>query len=128
MPNNPLEKAKNSIELSQDGSPAGVRPGLTSGTPAFERGRAVWSVVMGLIIVVIAGFLFWINAHRNGLKNSSARPAAVDKALLREIPTAKFTDVTAAAGIHFVHNDGSYGEKLLPETTGGGCAFFDFDN
>jgi hypothetical protein len=45
-----------------------------------------------------------------------------------EIPAARFTDITAAAGITFVHHNGAYGDKLLPETMGGGCAFFDFDN
>ncbi len=38
----------------------------------------------------------------------------------------RFTDVTAA-GIGFVHRNGAYGDKLLPETMGGGVAFFDFD-
>jgi hypothetical protein len=39
----------------------------------------------------------------------------------------QFTDVTAQAGIHFTHNAGRSGKKYLPETTGAGCAFFDFD-
>jgi hypothetical protein len=38
-----------------------------------------------------------------------------------------FTDVSAAAGIKFVHNSGRAGKKYLPETMGSGCAFFDFD-
>jgi len=38
-----------------------------------------------------------------------------------------FTDVTGAAGIHFKHNNGAYGGKLLPETLGAGCAFLDYD-
>jgi hypothetical protein len=38
-----------------------------------------------------------------------------------------FTDITAAAGIHFRHNNGAYGGKLLPETLGSGCAFLDYD-
>jgi hypothetical protein len=44
-----------------------------------------------------------------------------------EIPSVKFTDITAAAGIQFVHNNGAFGDKLLPETLGGGVAFFDYD-
>ncbi len=36
-------------------------------------------------------------------------------------------DVTAAAGIRFRHNSGAYGNKLLPETLGSGCAFLDYD-
>ena len=38
-----------------------------------------------------------------------------------------FRDVTAQAGIHFVHNAGRSGKKFLPETLGSGCAFFDAD-
>ena len=38
-----------------------------------------------------------------------------------------FTDVTAQAGIRFVHNSGRAGKKYLPETMGSGCAFFDAD-
>jgi len=38
-----------------------------------------------------------------------------------------FTDVTAKAGIHFIHNAGRTGKKYLPETLGAGCAFFDAD-
>ncbi len=45
-----------------------------------------------------------------------------------EIPTANFKDITKEAGITFVHNNGAYGDKLLPETLGGGVAFFDYDN
>ncbi|HEV2830227.1 MAG TPA: CRTAC1 family protein [Pyrinomonadaceae bacterium] len=40
----------------------------------------------------------------------------------------EFTDVSAAAGIHFKHNSGAFGKKYLPETLGNGCAFLDFDN
>lgn len=35
--------------------------------------------------------------------------------------------MTAASGIHFRHNNGAYGGKLLPETLGPGCAFLDYD-
>ena len=42
--------------------------------------------------------------------------------------TVQFHDVTAQAGIHFVHNNGAFGKKYLPETLGPGCAFIDYDN
>jgi hypothetical protein len=45
-----------------------------------------------------------------------------------EVPVAKFTDITKEAGITFTHVNGAYGDKLLPETMGGGVAFFDYDN
>lgn len=39
-----------------------------------------------------------------------------------------FTDITQQAGIRFVHNNGAFGKKYLPETLGPGCAFIDYDN
>jgi len=44
-----------------------------------------------------------------------------------QMPVVRFTDVTAKAGIRFVHNAGKTGKKFLPETMGAGCAFFDAD-
>ncbi len=40
----------------------------------------------------------------------------------------KFTDITQAAGIDFIHNTGAFGQKYLPETMGSGCAFIDYNN
>jgi hypothetical protein len=42
-------------------------------------------------------------------------------------PALRLVDVTAAAGIDFHHFNGAYGDKLLPETMGSGCAFLDYD-
>ena len=42
-------------------------------------------------------------------------------------PGFRLVDVTTSAGIHFRHNSGAYGGKLLPETLGAGCAFLDYD-
>jgi len=39
-----------------------------------------------------------------------------------------FRDVTPRAGVHFVHNNGAFGKKFLPETLGPGVAFIDYDN
>jgi enediyne biosynthesis protein E4 len=43
-------------------------------------------------------------------------------------PGFRFSDVTSSAGIHFHHNSGAFGGKLLPETLGSGCAFLDYDH
>ena len=43
-------------------------------------------------------------------------------------PSIPFTDVSALAGVVFRHENGAYGERLLPETMGGGVAFFDYDD
>jgi hypothetical protein len=39
-----------------------------------------------------------------------------------------FRDITQQAGLHFVHNNGAFGKKFLPETLGPGVAFIDYDN
>ena len=45
-----------------------------------------------------------------------------------EASTVQFRDVTQQAGIHFVHNNGAFGKKFLPETMGPGVAVIDYDN
>ena len=50
------------------------------------------------------------------------------KAATVEIPQIPFTDITTEAGIDYTHYDGKQGERLLPETMGGGSGFFDYDN
>jgi len=47
---------------------------------------------------------------------------------LARAQSIQFRDITAKAGIHFVHNNGAFGKKYLPETMGPGCAFIDYDN
>jgi enediyne biosynthesis protein E4 len=42
-------------------------------------------------------------------------------------PMLAFTDVSGPAGLRFRHANGAYGQKLLPETLGSGCAFLDAD-
>jgi len=45
-----------------------------------------------------------------------------------EASRIQFRDVTQSAGIRFVHNNGAFGKKFLPETMGPGVAFIDYDN
>jgi hypothetical protein len=67
-------------------------------------------------------FVILVFAARAGTDSLSAqRESRADR------PPIVFTDVTASAGIHFVHNNGAFGRKYLPETLGSGCLFLDFD-
>ncbi len=67
---------------------------------------------------------------------STATPPAASPDPSRETAAAQvrpsgpieFADVTAPAGIHFKHNTGAFGKKLLPETMGSGVCFIDYDN
>jgi hypothetical protein len=52
------------------------------------------------------------------------RPLAVQAASL---PAVKFVEITKEAGINFIHKNGAFGDKLLPETMGSGVAFLDYD-
>ncbi len=59
--------------------------------------------------------------------------ALLGSSLLQTVPAAshvsrlRFTDITADAGIDFVHERGAEGLKHLPETMGPGAAWIDFD-
>jgi hypothetical protein len=55
-------------------------------------------------------------------------PAAAVAAGPAVAATSLFRDITKQSGIDFVHVNGTYGEKLLPEAMGGGVAFLDYDN
>jgi len=64
-----------------------------------------------------------------GMGIAAGALAAAGVVLSAEGPKALpvFNDVTAQAGIRFVHNSGRAGKKYLPETLGSGCAFVDLD-
>src|SRR5437899_2179538 len=93
-------------------------------------GRAIrWSLIALALLAIIGGIVIYV-VHRRApappSQLTNITPPA-NPARSASVPAAPFTDVTAAAGIHFVHNNGAYGEKLLPETMGGGVAFLDYD-
>jgi enediyne biosynthesis protein E4 len=92
---------------------------------AFRRSL----IVLLLIGLVVAG-VFFVTEQKPAPAPRLADPAAPESPPLplSKVPEALFIDITSEAGIRFVHNSGATGEKLLPETMGGGVGFFDFDN
>ena len=102
-----------------------------SQTNAPIRLASRWSMLIWVVVPLAVAVAIWrFNrpaATPPGPQNIHAAPEALAKAVA-EIPIAKFADVTAASGVKFVHENGAYGDKLLPETMGGGVAFLDFDN
>ncbi|PYX14983.1 MAG: CRTAC1 family protein [Acidobacteria bacterium] len=49
--------------------------------------------------------------------------------MLPEVPQFPFEEIPPEkSGIQWVHSNGKSAEKYLPETTGAGCAFLDYDN
>lgn len=57
----------------------------------------------------------------------AAAPAPKTAAPAPPQPGIRFTDITAASGVRFMHNSGRAGKKYLPETMGSGVALFDAD-
>ncbi|HHM13164.1 MAG TPA: CRTAC1 family protein [Planctomycetaceae bacterium] len=84
--------------------------------------------VVGVVAGAVAGGIWWF--HRK--PEAIAPPPKVELPKTRElasieVPRVPFVDVTQDWGIDFVHFNGAYGEKLLPETMGSGCAILDYD-
>lgn len=95
-------------------------------------GRAFrWSgwAFLALVVGTLVGLWWW-------KRQPAAAPARLTPLAAPQLPPTpvippprvQFTDITRAAGITFVHQNGATGEKLLPESMGGGAAFLDFDN
>ena len=78
--------------------------------------------VLVLAAILLLGALAFVMKSRTAAQQSAGSPGTSALA-----PAAAFTDVTKAAGISFIHNNGATGSKWLPETMGGGVAFLDFD-
>ena len=87
---------------------------MSQQSESSKPGRAFPTILLALLVLAGSAGAVWFLRLR---PQTSA-----------EIPTAKFTDLTGGSGIKFTHFNGATGEKLLPETMGGGVAFLDFDN
>ncbi|HWL95326.1 MAG TPA: CRTAC1 family protein [Phycisphaerae bacterium] len=89
-----------------------------------------WSIVAFLIIGAAIGATVWSLKKTPPSVPPKETKFVAPERIVRSTaaPDVKFTDITAAAGIDFIRENGAAGDKLLPETMGGGCAFFDYDN
>ncbi|HEY9156164.1 MAG TPA: VCBS repeat-containing protein, partial [Opitutaceae bacterium] len=102
------------------------------------RGNSAPKVLIAILALLIGAALAWVFAVKSyspkkgiatNRSSASSTPIAPTPALPRaaEIPFTPFENITAEAGIDFHHVSGAYGDKLLPESMGGGVAFFDYD-
>lgn len=94
-------------------------------------GRAFKGSMLVLGVLAVLAIVAWLL-----LREGPQIEQAVDKqvgdvadraAATESMPEVRFTDVTAEWGIDFVHEDRARGEKLLPETMGGGVGVLDYD-
>jgi hypothetical protein len=102
----------------------------------IERDDAVigvalrWSIALLAAAVAIIGavtYFVWPSAPPAALRETTLTRVQVRQSPKVAIPQVHFTDITEQAGIRFRHSNAAHGQKLLPETMGGGCAFLDFD-
>ncbi len=102
----------------------------TRDTETERLSRAVKGsgIAAGLLILVVVSGLVISQCERSELEVVEAPvPTSVVPIADATVPELRFTDITESAGIQFVHENGATGDRLLPETMGGGVASFDFD-
>ncbi len=93
-------------------------------------GRAFrWSLGILALTAVAPGVAAVILTRPDRVEPPSPAPDVQVVVPLRaaDPPSVVFTEITGQAGVDFVHANGATGDKLLPETMGGGCAFLDYD-
>ena len=89
--------------------------------------RSAGRVIALVAIVGITSTILWMRRGVGRVKPDAPLPVRTSLPAVAP-PAAAFVDITREAGITFSHENGAAGDKLLPETMGGGVAFFDFDN
>ncbi len=87
--------------------------------------RFVWIALVPTLLLFLAAEP---GAQVSKSDSSASKPAKPTGSLSGPPFPLQFTDITRAAGIRFVHNNGAFGKKYLPETMGSGCAFLDYNN
>jgi enediyne biosynthesis protein E4 len=86
-------------------------------------------VVLGLVGVIVGGIALAVYFRKPVVEDRKTEIALPQKRAVEQVslPKIPMADITAEAGIDWKHVNGMEGEKLLPETMGGGVAVFDFD-
>ncbi len=85
-------------------------------------------VLVAIAILVGTGFLvrsFYVAEEIVEQETQITLPE--EREVVQEIPSMPFVDITKECGVDWIHVSGMEGEKLLPETMGGGIAILDYD-
>jgi enediyne biosynthesis protein E4 len=82
------------------------------------------------VVFVLTSALAWPQGQATGTGNGDRQKGQAKGAAPAAGPAfgAQFVDVTAAAGITFVHDSGASPDKFMFETFGSGVAWIDYDN
>ena len=99
----------------------------------FIIGRAFWRslIVFASVGAIVLGFYLVSTIRWNTPKDivtSVNAPNYRDALDVIKLPKIPLTNITKSSGLQFEHISGRNGERLLPETMGGGGGFFDYDN
>ncbi len=83
-------------------------------------------------IIAIFSILFFTACSNDTPETQAApeftKPSFTDISRDKIESPLEFVDIAEEAGIDFVHENGAFGEKWMPETMGGGGGFLDYDN
>jgi hypothetical protein len=95
-------------------------------------GRAFrWSLCIFVLLAAGIGVTVWVLNRPRAVEPVTpvvvTPPKSLGGADIKP-PAIPFADITVPAGVDFIRENGAEGEKLLPETMGGGVAFLDIDN
>jgi len=92
-------------------------------------GRAFRISLLVAVVVAAVVALVWLWPGSKGDVVEHVIDTEAPEVVTRHVepPQVRFVDATEEAGIDFVHVNGAYGAKLLPESMGSGVAILDFD-
>lgn len=92
-----------------------------------------WSLAIIAAAALVIGAWFGVGYWLDSASEAPVTEAEIeldgllDSPDLPQPPAGRFVDITESSGIDFVHFNGAYGDRMLPETMGGGVAFFDYN-
>jgi hypothetical protein len=94
--------------------------------------KAFYRSLLTIVTALIAGYAIYHFSHQESapepVQQLAVKGPVIEQQASIKMPEVYFTDITREAGIDFVHTNGAYGDRLLPETMGGGGGFIDYDN
>lgn len=88
------------------------------------------SLIFLAVFIALGVGLWWWKNRAPAKKEEQITEISVPEISVQSstsLPQVFFEDITRESGIEFKHLNGAYGDKLLPETMGGGVAFLDYN-
>jgi enediyne biosynthesis protein E4 len=82
---------------------------------------------LAITAAVVWGVMKYLNRQEVEVRETAIVLPETRRVEQVKLPQIPFVDITEQAGIDWQHFSGMEGEKLLPETMGGGVALFDYD-